>query len=93
MQVVILCGGRGARLKELTEEIPKPLVQIGGAPILWHIMKYYSSYGFKEFVLCLGYKGEAIKAFFAKNPEGWKITFLDTGDDRLSRGGTQFLVE
>src|SRR5579885_1819047 len=64
MKVVILCGGTGTRLKEETEFRPKPLVKIGNMPILWHIMKIYSHYGFKEFILCLGYKGEMIKEYF-----------------------------
>lgn len=64
MKVVILCGGLGTRLKEETEFRPKPLVEIGGRPILWHIMKIYAHYGFKDFVLCLGYKGELIKEYF-----------------------------
>jgi len=64
MKVVILCGGKGTRLREETEYRPKPLVSIGGKPILWHIMKTYSAYGFHEFVLCLGYKGEMIKDYF-----------------------------
>src|SRR6187431_3358344 len=59
--VVILCGGMGTRLAEQTEVRPKPLVEIGGRPILWHIMKHYSRYGFNEFVLALGYKGDQIK--------------------------------
>jgi glucose-1-phosphate cytidylyltransferase len=63
-QVVILCGGEGTRLREETEFKPKPLVLIGGRPILWHIMKYYSHFGFKRFVLALGYKGEMIKDYF-----------------------------
>ena len=63
-KVVILCGGEGTRLKEETEFKPKPMVTIGGMPILWHILKGYSHYGFKDFVLCLGYKGDAIKQFF-----------------------------
>jgi glucose-1-phosphate cytidylyltransferase len=62
--VVILCGGRGTRLAEQTEIRPKPLVEIGGRPILWHIMKHYSRYGFQEFILALGYKGEMIKRYF-----------------------------
>jgi glucose-1-phosphate cytidylyltransferase len=62
--VVILCGGMGTRLAEQTEIRPKPLVEIGGRPILWHIMKLYSYYGFNEFVLALGYKGEQIKRYF-----------------------------
>jgi glucose-1-phosphate cytidylyltransferase len=64
MQVVILCGGKGTRMREETEFKPKPLVEIGGMPVLWHIMKIYSHYGFKDFVLCLGYKGQLIKEYF-----------------------------
>jgi glucose-1-phosphate cytidylyltransferase len=64
MKVLILCGGRGTRLKEETEFRPKPMVEIGGKPILWHIMKIYSRFGFKDFVLCLGYKGHMIKEYF-----------------------------
>src|SRR5919199_1405710 len=64
MKVVILCGGQGTRLREETEYRPKPLVNIGGKPILWHIMKTYSAYGFHDFVLFLGYKGEMIKDYF-----------------------------
>ena len=64
MKVVILCGGLGTRLREETEFRPKPMVPIGPYPILWHIMKFYAQYGFKEFVLCLGYKGEVIKEYF-----------------------------
>ena len=63
-KVVILCGGMGTRLKEETEFKPKPMVEIAGKPILWHIMKIYASHGFKDFVLCLGYKGEIIKQYF-----------------------------
>ena len=64
MDVVILCGGEGTRLSEETTKKPKPMVNIGGMPILWHIMKIYSYYGFKRFILCLGYKGEVIKEYF-----------------------------
>lgn len=64
MKVVILAGGFGTRLSEETELKPKPMVEIGGMPILWHIMKFYSYYGFNEFVICLGYKGYIIKEFF-----------------------------
>ena len=62
--VVILCGGMGTRLVEYTEVRPKPLVEVGGRPILWHIMKLYSQYGLNEFILALGYKGEQIKRYF-----------------------------
>jgi glucose-1-phosphate cytidylyltransferase len=64
VKVVILCGGQGARLREETEFRPKPMVRIGTKPILWHIMKLYAHHGFKDFVLCLGYKGEVIKEYF-----------------------------
>ena len=64
MQVMILCGGLGTRLREETEYRPKPMVEIGGRPILWHIMKIYAAHGFREFVLCLGYKGGMIKDYF-----------------------------
>lgn len=64
MKVIILAGGLGTRLGNITEEIPKPMVKIGGKPILWHIMKIYSHYGFKDFVLSLGYKQEVIKDYF-----------------------------
>lgn len=64
MKTVILCGGLGTRLREETEFRPKPMIVVGDKPILWHIMRIYSSYGLKDFVLCLGYKGEAIKSYF-----------------------------
>ncbi|MBI2027149.1 MAG: glucose-1-phosphate cytidylyltransferase [Deltaproteobacteria bacterium] len=64
MDVIILCGGYGTRLKEETALIPKPMVEIGGKPLLWHIMKYYSVFGFKRFILALGYKSEYIKKYF-----------------------------
>lgn len=62
--VVILCGGMGTRIREASEKLPKPLIDIGGTPILWHIMKTYGAHGFRRFVLCLGYKGEEIRKFF-----------------------------
>ena len=64
MKVVILCGGRGTRLREETEYRPKPMLPIGNRPILWHIMKTYAHYGFNDFILCLGYKGDMIKEYF-----------------------------
>src|SRR5262249_17108251 len=64
MKTVILAGGLGTRLAEETEVTPKPMVEIGGSPILWHIMKIYSSFGFREFLFALGYKGEVIKNYF-----------------------------
>lgn len=64
MKVVILCGGYGTRIRDVTSEIPKPMIPIGSEPILWHIMKNFSSYNIKDFVLCLGYKSEVIKEYF-----------------------------
>jgi glucose-1-phosphate cytidylyltransferase len=64
VKVAILCGGQGTRLREETEFRPKPMVEIGGRPILWHIMKMYAHYGFRDFVLCLGYRGNIIKDYF-----------------------------
>src|SRR5277367_1055734 len=64
MKVVLLCGGQGTRLREETEFRPKPLVEVGGRPILWHIMKTYANAGFLEFILCLGYRGNMIKDYF-----------------------------
>lgn len=64
MKVIILCGGKGMRLREETEYKPKPMVEIGGKPILWHIMKLYAHYGYKEFILALGYKGDIIRNYF-----------------------------
>ena len=64
MKTVILCGGLGTRLREETDFKPKPMVEVGGRPILWHIMKIYAHYGFREFVLCLGYRGDVIRDYF-----------------------------
>ncbi len=64
MKIIILCGGMGTRLREETEYKPKPMVEVGGRPILWHIMKSYAHYGFKDFILALGYKGDVIRNYF-----------------------------
>ncbi|MDB4794890.1 glucose-1-phosphate cytidylyltransferase [bacterium] len=64
MKVVILAGGYGTRIRDVGEEMPKPMIPIGPSPIIWHIMKIYSKYGFREFIVCLGYKGQTIKNFF-----------------------------
>ena len=82
MKTVILCGGKGTRMGGVAEKIPKPLIEIGGKPVLWHIMKLYSSQDFKDFILCLGYRGDMIKEYFEKNNhENWNIQFVDTGED------------
>lgn len=64
MKVVILAGGRGTRISEESVLRPKPMIEIGGKPIIWHIMKSYSYYGFDEFIICCGYKGQMIKKYF-----------------------------
>src|SRR5262245_37521630 len=64
MQVVILCGGQGTRIRDVADDVPKPMIPIGGWPILWHIMKGYAHHGFSDFVLCLGYKSWVVKRFF-----------------------------
>lgn len=64
MKVVLLCGGRGTRIQDVSSDIPKPMIKIGDYPILWHIMKYYAQWGHKDFILCLGYKGDVIREFF-----------------------------
>lgn len=81
MKVVLFCGGLGMRLHPTTENIPKPLVNIGEKPLLWHLMKYYSYFGHKDFILCLGYKGEQIKKFFLNYDECLLNDFV------LSNGG------
>lgn len=65
MKVVILCGGYGTRIRDVSEDLPKPMIPVGDKPILWHLMKQYADHGFNEFVLCLGHKGSVIKDFFS----------------------------
>ncbi|SFB35953.1 glucose-1-phosphate cytidylyltransferase [Cellulomonas marina] len=83
--VVILCGGMGTRLREASEKLPKPLVDIGGKPILWHIMKTYEAHGFRRFVLCLGYKGDLIKRYFLDMREHSEDFTLHVGGDHTPR--------
>jgi glucose-1-phosphate cytidylyltransferase len=86
--VVILCGGRGTRLQEHEASIPKPLIDIGGRPILWHVMSIYTAQGFSRFILCLGYRGEMIEDFVAGErwPEGVEVVCADTGMDTPTGG-------
>jgi glucose-1-phosphate cytidylyltransferase len=79
MKTVILCGGYGTRIRDVADDIPKPMIPVGGLPILWHIMKYYASFGHKEFVLCLGYKSQAIKDFFLNYEAHIKDFTVDLG--------------
>src|ERR1700743_1332964 len=86
MKVAILCGGRGTRFREVSDVIPKPMAPIGNRPILWHIMKIYSSYGFNDFVLLLGYKGDYIRNFFlnfASLTNDITIDMSKNGPDRV----------
>lgn len=83
MKVVLFCGGLGTRMREYSENIPKPMVPIGYRPILWHVMKYYAHYGHKDFILCLGYKADLIKNYFRNYDECLSNDFI------LSDGGKQ----
>jgi len=85
LQTVILCGGLGTRLSEETQIKPKPMVEIGGYPILWHIMKIYSAHGFNDFVLALGYKGEIIKDYFLNYCDRRSDLMVDLKTDRVER--------
>ena len=88
MKAVILAGGLGTRLSEETVNCPKPMVKVGPKPILWHIMKIYSSYGINDFVICAGYKEHMIREYFSNNSfdESWKVDIVDTGKDSMTGG-------
>jgi glucose-1-phosphate cytidylyltransferase len=92
-QVVILCGGRGTRLQERTQEIPKPLVEIGGLPIVWHVIQLYAVQGFRRFLLATGYKGELIEQFAAEHqwPAGVRVQCVNTGLDTPTGGRIKLL--
>jgi glucose-1-phosphate cytidylyltransferase len=83
MKVVLFCGGFGMRLREYSEQIPKPMVPIGYRPIIWHVMKYYAHYGHKDFILCLGYKADAFKSYFLNYNECLSNDFI------LTQGGKE----
>jgi glucose-1-phosphate cytidylyltransferase len=86
MKVVILAGGFGTRLSEYTNTIPKPMVKINGKPILLHIIKFYAKYGFKNFYIALGYKGEIIRKSFEKKFSNLNINLIDTGKNTMTGG-------
>ena len=86
MKVVLLAGGFGTRLSEYTRTIPKPMIDIDGKPILFHIMKFYAKHGFKNFYIALGYKGEIIKNFFNRKFFDWNINFIETGKNTMTGG-------
>jgi glucose-1-phosphate cytidylyltransferase len=83
MKVVLFCGGLGTRLRDYSDQVPKPLVEIGARPILWHVMRYYAHYGHKDFILCLGYKGSSIKSYFRQYDACLSSDFV------FSKGGKQ----
>ena len=86
LKAVILAGGRGTRLSEETQTKPKPMINIGEKPAIWHIMNIYSTYGINDFVICCGYKGEVIKEYFENIPEDWNVDLIDTGLDTMTGG-------
>lgn len=86
MKVVILAGGFGTRLSEYTKDIPKPMVKVGGIPILVHIMNHYVKYGFNDFYIAIGYKGNEIRKYFKKNKFKWNIYLIDTGRNTMTGG-------
>ena len=94
MKVVLFCGGLGTRIRDYSENVPKPMVPVGHHPILWHVMQYYSHYGHRDFVLCLGYKANVIKQWFLDYQPAIHNDFVDLrarhqgGDARRTRRRT-----
>ena len=86
MKVILLAGGLGTRLSEHTKTIPKPMINIAGKPMLLHIMQLYAKYGYKDFYIALGYKGEVIKKFFNKKFFDWNINLIETGESTMTGG-------
>ena len=86
MKVILLAGGFGTRLSEYTDTIPKPMVQIGDKPMLWHIMNLYARYNHSDFFVATGYKGEVIKKYFSETSEKWNINLIDTGKNTMTGG-------
>ena len=86
MKVVLLAGGLGSRLSEYTKTVPKPMINIAGKPMLFHIMKLYAKYGYKDFYVALGYKREVIKKFFNKKKFNWNIHLINTGRKTMTGG-------
>ena len=87
MKAVILAGGYGTRISEESHLKPKPMIEIGGKPIIWHIMKIYATYGINDFIICCGYKGEIIKKYFESfDSEPWNVELIDSGLDTMTGG-------
>ena len=93
MKVVILAGGFGTRISEYTKFIPKPMIKIKGLPILFHIMNHYSKFGFNEFYIAIGYKGNVIKNYFKNNQFNWKVNLIDTGKNTMTGGRLKRLAK
>ena len=94
MKVVILAGGLGTRISEESDTQPKPMIKIGGIPVLLHIMKIYSYYKINEFIICLGYKGDVIKKFFSNYDSApWSVQLIDTGLDTMTGGRIKRIQE
>ena len=86
MKIVLLAGGFGTRMSEYTKTIPKPMININGRPLLLYIMKHYAKYGYKDFYIALGYRGEIIKKFFNKKFFDWNINLIETGQNTMTGG-------
>ena len=86
MKVVILAGGLGTRISEYTKTVPKPMIKINNKPIIFHIMKHYSDYGFKDFYIAAGYKKKIIKDYFKKKISNWNVNVIDTGQKTMTGG-------
>ena len=86
MKVILLAGGFGTRLSEYTKTVPKPMIDIGGKPMLLYIMKHYAKHGFKDFYIALGYKGEIVKNFYSKRFFDWNINLIETGKNTMTGG-------
>ena len=86
MKVVILAGGFGTRLSEYTKSIPKPMIKVNGRPIIYYIMKHFYNYGFKEFYVAIGYKGNVLEKYFKKNKFPWEVNLIETGLNTMTGG-------
>ena len=91
MKVIILAGGFGTRLGEVTDKIPKPMVPIGDKPIIWHIMNHYTSYGHSDFYIAAGYKAKILKDYFAQNSFDWNVSIVDTGLNTMTGGRSKLI--
>jgi len=93
MKVIILAGGLGTRISEYTKDIPKPMIKVRGKPLIYFIMKHYANYGFKDFYIALGYKGNVIKKYFSKKFFDWNINLIETGQKTMTGGRLKRLTK